>query len=59
VRTMQGAFDATMLDKAFIADAEKIGIDVSPLGGPEIEKVMAEIEAAPQDVIDRLRLLVN
>ncbi len=59
VRTMQAAFDATMLDKAFIADAEKIGIDVSPLGGPEIEKVMAEIEAAPQDVIDRLRLLVN
>jgi tripartite-type tricarboxylate transporter receptor subunit TctC len=59
VKTMQAAFDATMLDKAFIADAEKIGIDVSPLGGAEIEKVMAEIDAAPQDVIDRLRQLVN
>jgi len=59
VKTMQDAFDATMRDKAFIADAEKIGIDVSPLGGPEIEKVMAEIDAAPQDVIDRLRQLVN
>jgi tripartite-type tricarboxylate transporter receptor subunit TctC len=59
VKTIQGAFDATMLDKAFIADAEKIGIDVSPLGGPQIEKVMAEIDAAPQDVIDRLRQLVN
>jgi tripartite-type tricarboxylate transporter receptor subunit TctC len=59
VKTMQGAFDATMQDKAFIADAEKIGIDVSPLGGAAIEKVMAEIDAAPQDVIDRLRQLVN
>jgi tripartite-type tricarboxylate transporter receptor subunit TctC len=59
VKTMQAAFDATMLDKGFIADAEKIGIDVSPLGGAAIEKVMAEIEAAPQDVMDRLRQLVN
>lgn len=59
VKTLQAAFDATMKDKAFIADAEKIGIDVSPLGGAEIEKVMAEIDAAPQDVIDRLRQLVN
>jgi tripartite-type tricarboxylate transporter receptor subunit TctC len=59
VKTLRAAFDATMLDKGFIADAEKIGIEVSPLGGPEIEKVMAEIDAAPQDVIDRLRQLVN
>ncbi|MDB5643717.1 MAG: efflux transporter protein, partial [Hyphomicrobiales bacterium] len=59
VKTLQVAFDATMLDKGFIADAEKIGIDVSPLGGAEIEKVMAEIDAAPQDAIDRLRQLVN
>ncbi len=59
VKAVQKAFDATMKDKAFIADAEKIGIDVSPLGGDEIEKVMAEIDAVPQDVIDRLRQLVN
>jgi tripartite-type tricarboxylate transporter receptor subunit TctC len=59
VKTVQKAFDDTMKDKAFIADAEKIGIDVEPLSGAEIEKVMAEINAAPQDVIDRLRQLVN
>jgi tripartite-type tricarboxylate transporter receptor subunit TctC len=59
VKTVQNAFDATMKDKAFIADAEKIGIDVEPLSGAEIEKVMAEINAAPQEAIDRLRQLVN
>jgi len=48
-----------MKDKAFINDAEKIGIEVDPLSGAEIEKVMAEINAAPQDVIDRLGKLVN
>jgi len=59
VKTVQKAFDATMKDKAFISDAEKIGIEVDPLSGADIEKVMAEINAAPQDVIDRLGKLVN
>ena len=59
VKTVQKAFDETMKDRAFITDAEKIGIDVEPLSGSEIEKVMAEINAAPQEAIDRLRQLVN
>ena len=32
---------------------------VEPLSGAEIEKVMAEINAAPQEAIDRLGKLVN
>ncbi|MDB5650208.1 MAG: family tricarboxylate transporter, receptor protein [Hyphomicrobiales bacterium] len=59
VALLRAAFDATMKDPAFIADAQKIGIDVDPLGGPEIEKVMKDIDSVPQDVIDRLRKLVN
>lgn len=59
IAMLQAAFDATMKDPAFIADAEKIGIDVSPLSGPQIDKVVSEIDAVPQEVIDRLRKLVN
>lgn len=59
VSALRAAFDRTMTDPAFVADAEEIGIEVTPLGGPAIEKVMAEIDAVPQDVIERLRKLVN
>ncbi|MBX9738478.1 MAG: hypothetical protein K2X62_00310 [Beijerinckiaceae bacterium] len=59
IATLRAAFDKTMKDPAFIADAEKIGIEVTPLGGADIEKVMAEIDAVPQDAIDRLRKLLN
>jgi hypothetical protein len=59
VKTVQVAFDATMKDRAFITDAEKIGLEVEPLSGAEIEKVMAEINAASQEAIDRLGKLVN
>lgn len=57
--TLRAAFDKTMKDPAFIADAQKIGIDVTPLGGRDIDEVMAEINAVPQDAIDRLRKLLN
>ncbi|MDB5597103.1 MAG: Tripartite-type tricarboxylate transporter, receptor component TctC [Hyphomicrobiales bacterium] len=59
VKMLRAAFDETMKDPAFIADAEKIGIDVMPLSGEEIGKVMEDIDRVPQDVIDRLRKLVN
>lgn len=59
VKALQAAFDATMKDAAFIADAKKIGIDVSPLGGEAIRKIIRDIDAVPQDVIDRLRELIK
>ncbi len=59
VKALQTAFDETMKDPRFIADAHKIGIDVSPLGGEAIKKIMADIDAVPEDVIERLRKLVN
>ena len=59
VKALQQAFDDTMKDPAFMADAQKIGIDVSPLGGEAIKQIMADIDAVPEDVIERLRKLVN
>jgi tripartite-type tricarboxylate transporter receptor subunit TctC len=59
VAILRDAFDKTMKDPAFIADAQKIGIDVTPLGGGQIDEVMAEINAVPQDAIDRLRKLLH
>ena len=59
VKALQKAFDETMKDTAFIADAQKIGIDVNPLSGEEIRGIMAEIDAAPDDVMERLRKLAN
>ena len=56
---LRAAFDATMKDARFIADAKKVGVDVDPLGGDAIERLSAEIDAMPQPVIDRLRKLIE
>ena len=45
------AFNATMKDPEYLADAKKSRIDVNPVTGPEISKLLAELYATPKDVI--------
>jgi len=45
------AFDATMKDPDYLADAKKSRIDVNPVRGPDIDKLLAELYATPKDVI--------
>jgi tripartite-type tricarboxylate transporter receptor subunit TctC len=47
------AFDATMKDPEYLADAKKSRIDVNPVRGPEIDKLLAELYATPKDVITK------
>jgi tripartite-type tricarboxylate transporter receptor subunit TctC len=46
-----GAFNATMKDPEFLADAEKIKADVSPVSAGEIEKLLADVYATPKDIV--------
>ena len=59
VAILRSAFDATMTDPKFVADAKKIGLDVSPLSGPDIGQIMHDIDAAPQAAIDKLHSIIN
>ena len=47
------AFNATMKDADYLADAKKSRIDVNPVSGPEIDKLLAELYATPKDVIQK------
>jgi tripartite-type tricarboxylate transporter receptor subunit TctC len=45
------AFDATMKDPEFLAEAAKLNIDVNPVSGASIDKLLAELYATPKDVL--------
>jgi tripartite-type tricarboxylate transporter receptor subunit TctC len=47
------AFDATMKDKEFLADAEKMKIDVNPVSGKDIDALLAELYATPKDGVKK------
>jgi tripartite-type tricarboxylate transporter receptor subunit TctC len=52
-KALQTAFMAMCRDQAFVEEAEKLGIDMSPIEGAAILKLLAQTAATPKDVIAR------
>jgi len=48
---LRAAFDATMKDPAFLADAKKVALDVRPVSGADLDALIASLYATPKDVI--------
>jgi tripartite-type tricarboxylate transporter receptor subunit TctC len=59
VNALCDAFDRTMKDPLYIAEAKRIGLDVNPLDGEAVRRLVAEIQATPEPVITRLRTLLT
>jgi len=53
VNTIRQAFDATMKDPAFLAEAQKSLFDVDPLTGEEMERILQRAYATPKALIRR------
>ncbi len=51
---MRAAFDATMKDPAFLKEAEKLGLDIDPFTGAEMEALIKEMDDAPKQIVDRV-----
>ena len=47
------AFDATMKDTEFLAEAQKLNFDVRPVSSTAIDAMVAEVYQTPTDVISR------
>jgi tripartite-type tricarboxylate transporter receptor subunit TctC len=52
-QALQTAFMAMCRDNAFVEEAEKLDIDMSPVDGSAILKLLAQTSATPRDVIAR------
>jgi tripartite-type tricarboxylate transporter receptor subunit TctC len=56
---LRAAFDATVRDPAFVAEATKLRLPVSPKSGQEALKIVAEIYATPPDIVAAARKVVG
>lgn len=45
------AFDATMIDRDFLAEAQKLNFEVHPVSAATIDSLLADVYATPKDVI--------
>lgn len=55
---LRRAFDATMIDRDFLADAKKAQLPILPLGGETMQKMVGELYATPPAVIERVRTIL-
>ena len=54
LQILRRAFDATMADKAFLAEADKAQMELDPITGEEMQKLIADIYATPKELVDQV-----
>jgi tripartite-type tricarboxylate transporter receptor subunit TctC len=52
---LRRAFDATMKDPAYLAEADKLRIEVDPLSGEQVATLVAQVSRTPADTVARVR----
>jgi tripartite-type tricarboxylate transporter receptor subunit TctC len=57
--TLRRAFDATMRDPEFLAEAERLGMEVSPVRGQDVEALVARIMETPPELAKRAREVLS
>ncbi len=51
---LRDAFDATMKDNEFLADSVRTGLEINPVSGDRIQKLVADIYQTPTDVVQKM-----
>jgi len=58
VHILRRAFDATMKDEAFLAEADRLGSEIDPMSGEEVQQAVMQIMTTPKDVADRTQTII-
>ena len=53
--TLRQAFMDTMKDKEFLAEADKTELEINPVSGEDVEKLVKEVYATPPDIIAKAK----
>jgi tripartite-type tricarboxylate transporter receptor subunit TctC len=51
LQALRAAFDATMKDPQFLAEAKRLNLEVRPVSGGDVQRLLKELYATPPDVV--------
>lgn len=55
VAALRRAFDETVSDAAFLDEAERLGMEISPMTGEELQQIVASLIDEPTSILDQIR----
>ena len=59
VKALRDAFAAMVKSRAFLDEAEKLSLDINPVLGEDLQKIVADIVDTPKAVADRLNEIIS
>jgi tripartite-type tricarboxylate transporter receptor subunit TctC len=59
LEVLRAAFDKTMSDPQFLADAERMRVDIEPLSGAKVQEVVQGLYATPKAIVERARKAIR
>jgi tripartite-type tricarboxylate transporter receptor subunit TctC len=59
INILRAAFDATMKDAEFLADAEKMKLSITPLPGTKVQELIERLYKTPKDFIERAKAAIK
>jgi tripartite-type tricarboxylate transporter receptor subunit TctC len=59
VRALRDAFERALKDPAFLAEADKLGLEVQHGGGEAIDRLLERVYATPKEVIERVKAVAE
>jgi tripartite-type tricarboxylate transporter receptor subunit TctC len=59
VEVLRRAFDATMKDPVFLAEAAKLNAEIDPLTGEEVQSIVTAVLVTPKPVINQIQLMMG
>jgi tripartite-type tricarboxylate transporter receptor subunit TctC len=59
VRILRRAFEATMKDPEFVAEAQKLRLELSPMNGEQVQKIVDEMTSVSPAAIERFKEAVK
>ena len=59
LQALQTAFMDTMKDKEFLAEAEKAGLEITPVPGEQIQKLVSEVYKTPPEIAKKAGAIIQ
>jgi tripartite-type tricarboxylate transporter receptor subunit TctC len=59
VTALRAAFDAMVKDPAFLAEANRARLEITPISGAELQKLLVEAYATPPAIVSKTRVLLG
>ena len=56
---LRTAFDATVKDPAFLADAERMKISITPLAGGKVQDLIGRLYSTPREFVERAKVVIK